>query len=66
MELFVKPEILMSYIYGLTFGNAEIRLFLLLRNVSTFNAERFSCVTVVCEHFSSYQDYPNNEWDLIR
>jgi hypothetical protein len=23
MELLVKPEILTSYIYGLTFGNAE-------------------------------------------
>jgi hypothetical protein len=28
MELFVKPEILTSYIYGSTFGNAESRLFL--------------------------------------
>jgi hypothetical protein len=28
MELLVKPEILMSYIYGLTFGIAESRLFL--------------------------------------
>jgi hypothetical protein len=28
MEFLVKPEILMSYIYGPTFGNAEIRLFL--------------------------------------
>jgi hypothetical protein len=28
MELFVKPEILTSYILGLTFGNAESRLFL--------------------------------------
>jgi hypothetical protein len=28
MELLVKPEILTSYIYGLTFGNAESRLFL--------------------------------------
>jgi hypothetical protein len=28
MELLVKPEILASYIYGLKFGNAEIRLFL--------------------------------------
>jgi hypothetical protein len=27
-ELLVKPEILTSYIYGLTFGNAESRLFL--------------------------------------
>jgi hypothetical protein len=28
MELLVLPEILMSYIYGPTFGNAESRLFL--------------------------------------
>jgi hypothetical protein len=28
MELIVKPEILTSYIYGPTFGNAESRLFL--------------------------------------
>jgi hypothetical protein len=28
MELLVKPEILTSYIYGLTFGNAESRLFI--------------------------------------
>jgi hypothetical protein len=28
MELLVKPEILTLYIYGPTFGNADIRLFL--------------------------------------
>jgi hypothetical protein len=28
MELLVKPEILTSYIYGHTFGNAESRRFL--------------------------------------
>jgi hypothetical protein len=28
MELRVKPEILTSYIYGLTFGNTESHLFL--------------------------------------
>jgi hypothetical protein len=28
MELLVKPEILTSYVYGPTFGNAENRLFL--------------------------------------
>jgi hypothetical protein len=28
MELFVKPEILTSYKYGPTFGNAESRIFL--------------------------------------
>jgi hypothetical protein len=35
MELLVKPEILTSYIYGPTFGNAESRLFL-------FAAQRFN------------------------
>jgi hypothetical protein len=67
MELLVKPEILKSYMYGPTFGNAESRLFLLLHNVSTLNqCRKFSCVTVVCEHFASYQDYPNYKMDLIR
>jgi hypothetical protein len=28
MELLVKPEILTSYVYGPTFGNAESSLFL--------------------------------------
>jgi hypothetical protein len=28
MELLVKPETLTSYVHGLTFGNAESRLFL--------------------------------------
>ena len=42
MELLVKPEILTSYIYGPTFGNAETVSFYLLHNVSTLiNAERF-------------------------
>jgi hypothetical protein len=41
--------------------------FYLLHNVSTLNQCRtFSCVTVVCKHFSSYQDYPNYKWNLIR
>jgi hypothetical protein len=41
--------------------------FYLLHNVSTLNQCRmFSCVTVVCKHFASYQDYPNYRWDLIR
>jgi hypothetical protein len=35
MELLLKPEILTSYIYGLTFGNAESCLFL-------FAAQRFN------------------------
>jgi hypothetical protein len=67
MELLVKPEILTSYIYGPTFGNAESRLFYFLHNVSTLNQSRkFSRVTVVCKHFASYQYYPNYRWDLIR
>ena len=35
MELLVKPEMLTSYIYGPTFGNAETVSFYLLHNVST-------------------------------
>ena len=33
MELLVKPEMLTSYIYGPTFGNAETVSFYLLHNV---------------------------------
>jgi hypothetical protein len=41
--------------------------FYLLYNVSTLNQFRtFSCATVVCKQFVSYQDYPNYKWDLIR
>jgi hypothetical protein len=37
----------------------------LLHNVSTLNQSRkLSCVTVLCKHFASYQDYPNYRWDL--
>jgi hypothetical protein len=53
--------------YGPTFGNAESRLFLFAANC--FNIEsmqNFFCVTVVCKHFASYQNYPNHEWDLVR
>ena len=54
MELQVKPEMLMSYIYGPTFGNAETVSFYLLHNVSTLNQCReVSCVTFVCKHFAS-------------
>jgi len=54
MELLVKPEMLMSYIYGPTFGNAETVSFYLLHNVSTLNQCReVSCVTFVCKHFAS-------------
>jgi hypothetical protein len=65
MELLVKPEILTSYIYGPTFGNAESRLFLL--SAQCFNIEsmhKVFCVTVVCKHFASYKNYPNYGWDL--
>jgi hypothetical protein len=37
MELLVKPETLMSYIYGPMFGNAESRLFLVA--AQCFNIE---------------------------
>jgi hypothetical protein len=41
--------------------------FYLLHNGSTLNeCRKLSCVTVVCKHFTSYQDYPNYKWDLIR
>jgi hypothetical protein len=66
MELLVKLEILTLYIYGPTFGNAESRLFLLA--AQCFNIEstqKVSCVTAVCKHIASYQDYPNYTWDLI-
>ena len=54
MELLVKPEMLMSYIYGPTFGNAETVSFYLLHNVLTLNQCReVSCVTFVCKHFAS-------------
>jgi hypothetical protein len=68
MELLVKPQLLTSYIYGPTFGNAESRLFLkyLLYSVSKLNqCKKLSYGTVVCKHFSSYQGYPNYRWDLI-
>jgi hypothetical protein len=40
--------------------------FYLLYNVSTINqCRKFSCVTVVCKHFASYQDYPHYTLDLI-
>jgi hypothetical protein len=52
MELLVKPEILTSYIYGPTFGNTKIRLFLFA--AQWFNTE------------SMQKGYPNYRWDLIR
>jgi hypothetical protein len=67
MDLLVKPEILTSYIYEPTFGNAESHLFLFA--AQCFNIESMQkvfCVTVVCKHLASYQEYPNYRWDLIR
>jgi hypothetical protein len=67
-ELLVKPKILTSYIYiDLHLVTLKAVSFYLLYNVSTLNEYRkLSCVTVVCKHFASYQDYPNYKWDLIR
>jgi hypothetical protein len=66
MELLVKPEILTPYIYGPTFGNAESRLFPFAAQCFNIQRRKFSCVTVVCKHFASYQDYPNYKLGLIR
>jgi hypothetical protein len=44
MELLVKPEILMSYIYGPTFGNPENRLFLFA--AQCFNVESMQKVVL--------------------
>jgi hypothetical protein len=52
MVLLEKPEILTSYIYGPTFGNAEIRLILFA--AQCFNTESMQKV------------YPNYRLDLIR
>jgi hypothetical protein len=39
--------------------------FYLPHNVLTLNqCRKFSCGTVVCKHFASYQGYPNYRWDL--
>jgi hypothetical protein len=66
MELLLKPEILTSYVYGPTFGNAESRLFLFAAHC--FNTESMqkvilwqSCVYTL----RSYQGYPKYRWDLI-
>jgi hypothetical protein len=60
-------NIIYIYIYGPMFGNAESRLFLFA--VQCFNIEsmqKFSCVTLVCKQFASYQDYSNYKLDIIR
>jgi hypothetical protein len=72
MERLVKTEILTSYIYiyiymDLRLATLKAVSFYLLKNVSTLNqCRKFFCVTVVCKHFASYQDYPIYKWDLIR
>jgi hypothetical protein len=57
MELLVKPEILTSYVYGPTFGNAESRLFLFaaqcFNTASMHKSYMLCCGTVVCKHFDS-------------
>ena len=47
MELLVKPEILTSYIYGHTFGNAESRLFLFAAQF--FNSESMQKISPVSQ-----------------
>jgi hypothetical protein len=48
MELLVKPEILTSYMYGPTFGNAESLSFYLMHNVSTLNQCKNYPVSQLC------------------
>jgi hypothetical protein len=67
MKLLVKPEVLTSYIYGLTFGNAESRLFLFAAKCFiTESMQKIILCHSLCKHFASYQDYPNYKCDLIR
>jgi hypothetical protein len=54
MELLIEPEILTSYIYGLTFGKAERRFFLFA--AQCFNIESMqkvflghNCVQTLCQ-----------------
>jgi surface polysaccharide O-acyltransferase-like enzyme len=49
----------------LSLATLKVVSFYSLHNVSTLNqCRKFSCVTVVCKHFASYQCYPNYKWDL--
>jgi hypothetical protein len=68
MELLVKPEILMSYIYGPTFGNAESRLFLFAAQCFNIKSMQKDPVAQLCVNtlLATYQGYPNYRWDLIR
>jgi hypothetical protein len=56
------------YIYmDLRLATLKAVSFYLLHNISTLNqCRKLPCVTVVCKHLASYQDYHNNRWDLIR
>jgi hypothetical protein len=68
MELLIKSEIVTSYIY-MDRRSATLKAvsFYFLHYVSTLNqCRKLSRGTVVCKHFASYQDYPNNRWYLIR
>jgi hypothetical protein len=60
IKLLLKPEILTSCIYiymDPRLATLKAVSFYLLHNVSTLNqCRKFSCVTVVCKHFASYQD----------
>jgi hypothetical protein len=52
---------------GLRMATLKAVSFYLFHNVSKLNqCRKLSCVTAVCKHFASYQDYPNYKWDLIR
>jgi hypothetical protein len=51
----------------LRLATMKVVSFYLLIYVSKLNqCRKLSCVTVVCKHFASYQDYANYRWDLIR
>jgi hypothetical protein len=80
-NIILTLSLLMSYIYGapckarnfyivyiyLRLATLKAVSFYLLHNVSTLNqCRKFSCGTVVCKHFASYQGYANYRWDLIR
>jgi hypothetical protein len=55
------------YIMYLRLTTLKAVSFYLLHNVSTLNqCRKFSCGTVVCKHFASYQGFPNYKWHLIR
>jgi len=55
MELLIKPEILVSYIYRPTFGNAESHLFVFAAQYFNIVHSRVvSSVSIVCKHFASY------------